>query len=101
MATQAHREDATTPWWPAYHENIFAVIFGILIITAPAATLFFLVQIFGFYLFIGGILRIVNIFVDSSSWGWKLVGGILGVIAGIVVLNHPLWSTVLVPLYAI
>jgi uncharacterized membrane protein HdeD (DUF308 family) len=101
MTTHAQREDATTPWWLVLLEGIFAVIFGILIISAPAATLFFLVQVFGFYLFIGGILRIVSIFVDSSSWGWKLVGGILGIIAGIVVLDHPVWSTVLVPLYAL
>jgi uncharacterized membrane protein HdeD (DUF308 family) len=30
-------------------------------------------------------------------WGWKLVGGVLGIVAGIVVLQHPLWSSVLVP----
>jgi uncharacterized membrane protein HdeD (DUF308 family) len=101
MTTQAQSEDATTPWWLVLLEGLFVVIFGILIITAPGTTLVFLVQVFGFYLLIGGILRIVSIFVGSSSWGWKLVGGILGILAGIVVLNHPLWSTVLVPLYAV
>ena len=30
-------------------------------------------------------------------WGWKLIGGIIGVLAGIVVLQHPLWSTLLLP----
>jgi uncharacterized membrane protein HdeD (DUF308 family) len=101
MTTQAQREDAATPWWLVLLEGIFAVLFGIFIITAPAATLIFLVQVFGFYLFIGGLLHIVGIFVNSTSWGWKLVGGILGIIAGIVVLQHPLWSTILVPLFAL
>lgn len=98
---KAQREDANIPWWLVLLECLFVVIFGILIISAPGTTLVFLVQVFGFYLLIGGVLRIVSIFVGSSSWGWKLVGGILGIIAGIVVLNHPLWSTVLVPLYAV
>jgi uncharacterized membrane protein HdeD (DUF308 family) len=30
-------------------------------------------------------------------WGWKLVGGIIGILAGISVLSYPLWSTVMVP----
>jgi uncharacterized membrane protein HdeD (DUF308 family) len=32
-----------------------------------------------------------------SLWGWKLFGGIIGILAGIVVLQHPLWSTLLLP----
>ena len=46
---------------------------------------------------VGGLFRIVSIFIDSSLWGWKLVGGVLGILAGIVVLQHPVWSSVLVP----
>ncbi len=30
-------------------------------------------------------------------WGWKLIVGILGVIAGLIVIQHPLWSALLVP----
>jgi uncharacterized membrane protein HdeD (DUF308 family) len=56
-----------------------------------------LIQVLGFFWLLGGIFRIVSIFIDSSSWGWKLVGGVLGVLAGILVLQHPLWSTILVP----
>lgn len=85
------------PWWLVLLEGIAAVIIGIFLLTAPGITLFFLVQVTGFFWLIGGILRLVSIFVDSSLWGWKLLGGILGVLAGLVVLQHPLWSTVLVP----
>ena len=46
---------------------------------------------------VGGLFRIVSIFLESSLWGWKLVGGVLGILAGIVVMQHPLWSSVLVP----
>jgi uncharacterized membrane protein HdeD (DUF308 family) len=30
-------------------------------------------------------------------WGLKLVSGILGIIAGLAIIRHPLWSTILVP----
>jgi uncharacterized membrane protein HdeD (DUF308 family) len=101
MTTYAESEGATFPWWLVLLEGIFAGIFGLLLLSAPTATLLFLVQVFGFYLFLGGIFRVVSLFTDSSSWGWKLVGGLLGIIAGIVVLQHPIWSTVIVPTYII
>jgi uncharacterized membrane protein HdeD (DUF308 family) len=93
--------DTTYPWWLVLLEGIFAAIFGFLLLIAPGSTLVFLVQILGFYLLIGGILRMVSIFTDSSSWGWKFIGGIFGILAGIVVLNHPLWSTIPIPTYLV
>ena len=106
MATTASPAEAmadapTFPWWLVLLEGVFVGIFGLLLLTAPAATLLFLVQVFGFYLFIGGIFRLVSIFTDSSSWGWKLVGGLLGIVAGIVVLQYPLLSAVILPTYII
>jgi uncharacterized membrane protein HdeD (DUF308 family) len=95
--TYAETEAVAIPWWLVLLEGIAAVIIGILLLAAPGSTLFALVQIVGFFWLISGILRIVSIFVDSSLWGWKLVAGILGILAGIVVLQHPLWSTILVP----
>jgi uncharacterized membrane protein HdeD (DUF308 family) len=99
--TEAMADAPTFPWWLVLLEGIFVGIFGLLLLTAPASTLLFLVQVFGFYLFIGGIFRLVSIFTDSASWGWKLLGGLLGIVAGIVVLQHPLLSTVIVPTYVI
>src|SRR5919199_4071301 len=97
-STYAQRAGGTTvPWWLVLLEGVAAVIIGILLLTSPGITLFALVQVTGFFWLVGGILRLVSIFVDSSSWGWKLLGGILGVLAGIVVLQHPLWSTLLLP----
>jgi uncharacterized membrane protein HdeD (DUF308 family) len=93
--------ETTFPWWLVLLEGIFAAIFGILLLIAPGATLIFLVQVLGFYLLITGILRLVSIFVDRSSWGLKLLGGIFGIIAGIVLLNHPLWSAIAIPTYIV
>ena len=88
---------AAIPWWLVLLEGIASVIIGLFLLTAPGITLLFLVQVTGFFWLIGGILRVVSIFVDSALWGWKLVGGVIGILAGIVVLQHPLWSTLLLP----
>jgi uncharacterized membrane protein HdeD (DUF308 family) len=62
---------------------------------APGASLFFLVLLLGIYLLVAGIFRIIGIFLDSSSWGWKLVAGVLCLIAGVAIISDPLWSTTL------
>jgi uncharacterized membrane protein HdeD (DUF308 family) len=76
-------------------EGIVVALFGLILLVAPGASLFFLVLLLGIYLFIAGIFRIVGIFLDSSSWGWKLAAGILCLIAGVAILSDPLWSTTL------
>ena len=105
MATTATADvgmkETTFPWWLVLLEGIFAAIFGLLLLVAPGATLIFLVQVLGFYLLIEGILRLVSIFIDTSLWGLKLGIGILGLLAGIVVLNHPLLSALAIPTYIV
>src|SRR4051794_21222680 len=101
MTTYEGAEVQTFPWWLVLLEGIFAALFGLLLLIAPGATWIFLIQVLGFYLLIGGIFRIVSMFLDTSSWGWKLVGGVIGIIAGIVVLQHPLWGAIVVPVWFI
>jgi len=76
-------------------EGIVLALLGLVLLVAPGASLFFLVELLGIYLLIAGIFRIIGIFLDSSSWGWKLAAAILCLIAGLVVLSNPLWSTTL------
>jgi uncharacterized membrane protein HdeD (DUF308 family) len=90
-------EEKGFPWWLVLLEGIVAAILGLFLLTAPGATLFVLVQVLGIFWLVGGLFRIVSIFLESSLWGWKLVGGVLGILAGIVVMQHPVWSSVLVP----
>ena len=90
-------EGMDSPWWLVLLEGIAAAIIGLFLLTAPGATLFVLVQVLGIFWLVGGLFRTVSIFIDTSLWGWKLVGGVLGILAGIVVLQHPLWSSMLVP----
>jgi len=98
-ATMDPQAETKSMWWVPLMGGIAAIILGLLLLTAPAMTTATLVVFLGIYWLVAGIVGIVTIFTrkDKKGWGWSLVLGILGIIAGILVLQHPLWSTVLVP----
>ena len=95
MSSYAGARGEALPWGLVLVEGIVVALFGLILLVAPGASLVFLVWLLGIYLLIAGIFRIIGIFLDSSSWGWKLAAGILCLIAGLVVLSNPLWSTTL------
>ena len=86
------------PWWLILVEGIFALIFGLFLLTAPGATSVFAITVLGFYWLIRGIFAIIEIFLPGRSihWGWLLFFGVLGILAGMAVLHHPLYATALV-----
>jgi uncharacterized membrane protein HdeD (DUF308 family) len=79
-------------WWVVLLQGIAAVILGILLLTDTATTLATLVILLGVYWFVLGIFDLVRIFTDPYGWGWKLLSGIVGIAAGLVLIRHPLWS---------
>jgi uncharacterized membrane protein HdeD (DUF308 family) len=81
------------PWGLVLVEGIVVALLGLVLLVAPGASLVFLVWLLGIYLLIAGIFRIIGIFLDSSHWGWKLIAGVLCLIAGLAILSNPLWST--------
>lgn len=91
------QEGWTVPWWATLLQGIFALIIGLLLLANPLATTIVLVQFLGIYWLVSGIFSLIGMFIDSSMWGWKLFSGIIGIMAGISILNHPMWSTLLVP----
>ena len=95
MSSYAGGRAEALPWWLVLVEGIVLALLGLVLLVAPGASLSFLVWLVGIYLLIAGIFRIIGIFLDSSSWGWKLAAGILCLIAGLAILSNPLWSTTL------
>ena len=91
------------PWWIVLVEGIFALIFGLFLISAPGATSVFLVTVLGFYWLIRGIFSIIEIFIPNTGthWGWLLFMGILGIIAGMVVLRNLVYATAVVGTFII
>ena len=68
------------------------------LLTEPAATIVALTTLLGFYWLIQGVLSLVQVFVDRSiPWIWPLLFGIVGIVAGLFVLRHPLIAALTVP----
>ena len=96
MAAEAvPQEEKMIPWWVVLLQGIAAVLLGIFLLAKPGMTMVVVVQLIGIYWFVAGIFQIVAIFIDHTQWGWKLFSGVLGIIAGMIIIEHPLWSPIL------
>ncbi len=92
MATAAaafSEQKRAMPWWIPLIQGIALVILGVMLFVNPVSTTVLFVQVLALYWLISGIFEIVSIFVDRSAWGWKLLGGIIGILAGYYVLTAP------------
>lgn len=81
------------PWWLVLIQGILLVVIGILLFTNTGATALVLAQILAIYWLISGVLELVSIFIDRSAWGLKLIGGIIGIWAGLFIINNPIGGT--------
>lgn len=96
---QERMNRTTSTWWIVLFEGIVALIFGLLLVFSPTMALLILLQFVGIYWLISGLFALVEIFAAhrTASRGWLLFYGIIGILAGLVVLRHPLVSMVLLP----
>lgn len=78
------------PWWLVLIEGILLIIIGIMFFVSPYQTLVTAVWVLGLYWLIRGIIDLVSLIWDRSMWGWKIFTGILGIIAGWILLQQPL-----------
>jgi uncharacterized membrane protein HdeD (DUF308 family) len=78
------------PWWLILLEGILSIIIGLLLLAWPVKAFTTLVFFIGIWWFIDGIFNIVAMFIDHSNWGWKLFMGIIGIIAGLFLMQSPL-----------
>jgi uncharacterized membrane protein HdeD (DUF308 family) len=91
----ARQSDA---WWVLLLQGIAAIIVGAMLVTEPGETFLALLPLLGVYWLVIGVLSLVRIFADRSvPWIWSLLTGIIGVLAGIFVLRHPLLAAITVP----
>jgi uncharacterized membrane protein HdeD (DUF308 family) len=77
--------------------GITSLIFGVLLLTWTGATLTVITLLIGLWWLIQGLFIILGIFQNRSQWIWKLLSGVIGVLAGILVLQHPLQSAIILP----
>ncbi len=98
--TAAASNEMSNLWWLVLLEGVAVLILGILLITDPALTVNTLIVFLGVYWLIDGIFSLIRIFVNASAlhWGWLLGRGILGILAGLMVVRNPLWAALFVPI---
>jgi len=98
------RERLAKIWWFVLLRGILMLLLGLFFVTSPDSTLATLSLFLGAYWFVQGIVSITGIFVRASGihWGWLLLDGIIGILAGIFVMNHRMFiPTTLVIVLAI
>ena len=85
-------------FWAVLIRGILAVLFGILILSAPAAMALTLGILMGAWLAVDGVFEIIHAIHarrQNLSWGWELAGGIAYVIGGIIIMVVPLTFVVI------
>jgi uncharacterized membrane protein HdeD (DUF308 family) len=79
-------------WWVPVLRGIAAIIFGMMAFVYPGLTVAVLVLLFGAWVLVDGIFRVIGAIGHRSSdpdWGWQLVIGILGIIIGFLTFHAP------------
>ena len=71
------------PWWVVLLEGIIAILIGLFLLYKPAVTTIFLLQILGIFWLAEGILSVIGALIFSGNRLWKLLSGIMSIIAGI------------------
>lgn len=81
------------PWWVILIWGLLALLIGIMFLVSPGITTLVFITFLGAYWLVGGIFSLVSLAVDKTNMGWKIFLAILSIIAGIVILAYPLYST--------
>lgn len=83
-------------WWAVVLRGVLAVLFGVLAYLWPGITAASFVFVFGAYALLDGVSSLAAAFrpAPGESRGWLVVGGVLGVLAALVVFFMPGLSAV-------
>jgi uncharacterized membrane protein HdeD (DUF308 family) len=93
---QAVRPPDPWLWWLPLVFGICAIVLGVLLLAQPGITALTLVVVMGVYWLVDGVFDAVHALLHRApQWGWRLAGGIISAIAGLVVLASPIMSTIL------
>jgi uncharacterized membrane protein HdeD (DUF308 family) len=89
-------------WWVPVLRGVCAIIFGIMAFAYPGLTVAVLVLLFGAWVLVDGIFRVIGAIGDRASdpdWGWHLVIGILGIVIGLLTFHAPAITALALVIY--
>ena len=79
-------------WWVLVIRGICGIVFGVIAFAYPGLALATLVLLFGAWVLIDGVFRIVGATSGRASdpdWGFHLIVGILGILVGVLTFRSP------------
>jgi uncharacterized membrane protein HdeD (DUF308 family) len=82
------------PWWLLLVWGILSVLIGGMLLATPGMTTVLLITFMGAYWLAGGLFTLGGLVVDRSNMGLKLFLSAINMIAGILILLHPFYSTI-------
>jgi uncharacterized membrane protein HdeD (DUF308 family) len=81
----------TWGWWVAILTGAISVVAGIVVLAKPSNSLATLAVVFGIFVLLDGIMELVGAAVGgSTNRGMLAVVGVISVIAGVLLIRHPL-----------
>ena len=79
--------------------GVLSVIVGFALLRTPFQSLEVLIFVVGIFWLVQGIVTFISAFQRKQNRGWQLFMGVLGVLAGIVILVYPISSAVTLALF--
>jgi uncharacterized membrane protein HdeD (DUF308 family) len=74
---------------------VVMIVIGGLLIFRPAPTALIWVQVMAWFWLIGGIFDVVGSIMErADGWGWRLAGGVIGILAGLYIVGSPIIGAV-------
>ena len=88
-------QDLEDMWWLPLLWGIAALITGILILAKPSISAVVLVSVVAVFWLVGGVFDLIGGIVHGDAPGrvWRIVGGVIGILAGLAVLMNPILGT--------
>jgi uncharacterized membrane protein HdeD (DUF308 family) len=84
------------PWWLFLLWGILTLLIGLMFLITPGITLELFITFLGAYWLVGGLFMIGSLFVDRMNMWMKILLAGINIIAGALILLHPLFSTIFV-----
>ena len=89
-------EPWTSAWWHPLLWGIASFILGLSLIMQPGISALLLVTGMAIFWLIGGVVELIAAVVQrGEGWGWRLAGGVIGILAALYVLGYPVLGTMI------
>jgi uncharacterized membrane protein HdeD (DUF308 family) len=89
--SENQKQTIASYWWMPLVRGILLVLFGVIMFARPGATVLSLIWLLGIYWIVDGTFSILEGLREHAEKSriWVIVGGILGIVAGLIIVGNP------------